>query len=209
VNKLFYIFGDSVCFGQYIPSHLTWVNMLSKLVFREEFNKLILQNPSRNGNTTIQALERLDYDILSNKPKFCLVQFGLNDCNIWQQHQGNRRVSPKDFENNLIEIINKIYDAGAQFIFLNTNHPTLKKFSFETKITYEESNKEYNEIIRNVSKKFSNSVIQLTDIEKAMNAEFSASSIQKTLLQDGIHLSALGHEVYFKEIKKSIQRIKG
>lgn len=156
MNIKFFLFGDSICFGQLVSHHLTWISRLSSRVsgiLGSEFGVLI-QNASINGNTTRQALERMSYDITSHQSDVLLVQFGMNDCNYWQTDFGAPRVSPRSFDSGLLEIIDRAIAAGVKHIFLATNHPSTKgEFPHLVGLSHAESNQKYNAIIRDLGKR--------------------------------------------------------
>ena len=200
----FYVFGDSICFGQLVNPHKTWVYQISKKLdfISTHKNKFLLQNLSVNGNTTRQALERLSFDVLVHRPDYVLIQFGLNDCNYWETDFGSRRVSPEAFKANLEDIIGKVLNSGTKYCFLNTNHPTDKGNlgNNKTKI-FEDSARYYNEIIREVYNQFLDSgvPIVLFDVEKHISKLIDlnpSKGIRCYLLDDGIHLNEEGHKVY-------------
>tara|TARA_Y100000991_G_C21954267_1_gene341303 strand:- start:638 stop:1306 length:669 start_codon:yes stop_codon:yes gene_type:complete len=206
-----YIFGDSIGFGQLITPSLTWVNDLSnKLIKLKKDKEIILQNPSINGCTTRQALERIYYDCTSHKPDLVLVQFGLNDCNYWDTDYKLPRVLPNAFMENLKEILLKIEACGTTKLFLNTNHPTNKGYIGKSKnINYEESNRKYNHCIREVYKhlKIKNLDIDIIDIEEKWDQILKNNNniiIDDFLLPDGVHLNLEGHNLYKKIVNKKI-----
>jgi hypothetical protein len=60
-KKSFYLFGDSICYGQLVSPERTWAMALSIAlnnlsIFEGNF---LLQKTGVNGNTTRQALERM------------------------------------------------------------------------------------------------------------------------------------------------------
>lgn len=206
-------FGDSICVGQGVSIHSGWVTriaaMLDEMV-AEAGREIVVTNASVNGNTTRQALERMPYDVQSQGVDILIIQFGMNDCNYWQTDKGVPRVSPDAFKANLHEIINRGRTFGAKHIFLHTNHPTTRskiKFPYSD-ITYEESNKKYNSIIRNVAIERSGQV-HFTDIESLIleNTGGRNENIAKTLLKDELHLSRYGHDLYFKFVSSKISSI--
>lgn len=149
-----YLLGDSICFGQLVNSYQTWPSLVARALNAKEKNETtyLLQNAGVNGNTTRQALERLHYDVTSQRPMFVLVQFGMNDCNYWRTDGDQPRVSPAAFKANLVEIISKCHSSGVRHCFLNTNHPSAKgPFEHVQRLTYDESNQEYNTYIRQVA----------------------------------------------------------
>ena len=192
-------FGDSICTGQYVSIHKGWVTNVSRMLD----GQAIVLNSSVNGRTTRQALEDMPYHIQEQKPDILIIQFGMNDCNYWKSDKGVARVSPKAFGANLEEIIERAYILDTKKIFLNTNHSTglVKDKLPYTDITYEESNKTYNNIIRKVAER--NPVI-LNDIEKEFNSH--KKDISSLLLPDLLHPNESGHNLYFNTIYPVIDR---
>jgi lysophospholipase L1-like esterase len=162
----------------------------------------LLVNSSVNGNTTRLALERMPYDLQSHSPNVVIVQFGMNDCNYWVSDKGVPRVSPKSFEANIHEIIDRCYVFGASQVFLNSNHPTTRDFEKmpHTNVSYEESNKQYNGILRKVAKDRSD--IIFNDLEQVFTEclEKEKVKLEDCLLPDKLHLSVKGHDLYYDYI---------
>ena len=200
INILF--FGDSICFGQYVSVHRGWVTRVAQELeeLSQKYNlNVVVVNSSVNGCTTRQALERMPYDIQSWKADIITVQFGMNDCNYWQTDRGVPRVSPAAFAANLEEIISRALIFNIKTVFLSTNHPSTRDQQIMpyTSITYQDSNKQYNEIIRQVVKK--NDRVKLIDIESHFLSytQNKRDCLKTLLLPDGVHLSVEGHNVYF------------
>ena len=206
-------FGDSICVGQGVSIHSGWVTRIAAMLdnmVAEAGREIVVTNASVNGNTTRQALERMPYDVQSQGVDVMIVQFGMNDCNYWQTDKGLPRVSPGAFKANLHEIISRGKTFGAKHIFLHTNHPTTRtKIKFPcSNVTYEDSNKKYNSIIRSVATERSEE-IHFTDIERLIS-EITGDyeeAIAKTLLQDELHLSRHGHDLYFDFVSKKISHV--
>lgn len=204
-----FFFGDSICQGQGVSHHQSWVFKISKsldALAKKYQLPLLVINSSVNGNTTRQALERMAYDVLSHGVDIIFIQFGMNDCNFWQSDKGHPRVSQKSFEANLHEMIDRAKLFGAQKVYINTNHPTkrTRKFPYAP-ISYEESNRQYNRIIRKVVQDRND--VELNDIEKL----FRGLSLSDMLLPGSIHLNTYGHQLYFKavfpKLKNSIKKL--
>lgn len=189
-------FGDSICFGEKVGAHHGWVTRLAAAVETEFGERFLVANSSINGNTTRMALERMPFDVQRYAPQVLLVQFGLNDCNYWQTDRGVPRVSPRAFEANLHEILDRGLALGARALLLNTNHPTTRRTSFEHSGTvYEEGNRAYNEIIRRVAADRADTA--LVDIERAWNERIASGvHLASLLLADELHLSRAGHDAY-------------
>jgi len=204
-------FGDSICVGQGVSIHKGWVTRVATRI--DEISsrlphEIVVVNASVNGNTTRQALERMPYDVQSHGVDLLLVQFGMNDCNHWQSDRGLARVSEHGFAANLEEIIERGRCFGARRILLNTNHPTTrdKQPMPPGDVTYEQSNRRYNSVIREVAAQRPELVV-LNDIESAIHRADSAGevSIEDLLLDDGLHLSTAGHDIYFRIIAPQVE----
>ena len=188
-------FGDSICVGQYISIHSGWVVKTSEQLCQlsiEMQRPIVVSNASANGRTTRQALEHIGYEIQSHQVDLLLVQFGMNDCNYWRD------------------------DRGLPRVFLNTNHPTSRDCETipYTDITYEESNRKYNDLIREVAATCG-APTQLNDVEKVFREYVGddKTRLAELLLPepDGLHLSQKGHDLYFEAIyprlKTAVQQL--
>lgn len=190
-------FGDSICVGQGVSIYNGWVTRIAKDL--HEYGKknnidIIVTNSSVNGRTTRQALEDMPYHIQSQGVDILVIQFGLNDCNYWDTDRGLPRVSKKAFIANIDEIIDRGRLFGAAKVFLNNNHPTNRNQDYMSHVdfTFEDSNKSYNKEIRNYASK-NRSLVSFQDVE----ASFEGSDLDLMLLDDGLHLSEVGHEKYY------------
>ena len=197
-------FGDSICYGQLVPPHLTWVTRIAarlhELALTLGIGKIRLSNASISGNTTRMALERMPYDVQSHGTDLCVVQFGLNDCNHWASDQGLPRVSPSAFAANLQEIAERAHKFGAKCVILNTNHPTIRTVETMpgTTKTFEWQNQRYNEIIRKVAADGPD-WLELHDVEALWLEQIArtGAELDTYVLEDGLHLSEAGHDLYF------------
>lgn len=196
-------FGDSICVGQGVSLYNGWVNLVARFI--EEYGQSIgknflVTNASVNGRTTRQALEDMPYSIQSSGVDILIVQFGLNDCNYWASDNGLPRVSLGAYIENIREIIRRGQRSGARRILLNNNHPTSRSTDKMpgTQITYEESNIEYSNAIAEIARdldpsvKFQNIHQYFCNLIAEHNCE-----INRYLLNDGLHLNANGHAVYY------------
>ena len=196
-------FGDSICVGQGVSLHSGWAVQVSKAL-SDKYDNISIFSAAANGRTTRQALEVMPYEVQSNSPDILLIQFGMNDCNYWKSDNGVPRVSSEAFRANLFEIINRAACAGVKRVFVNTNHPTDRNVIFpKTTITYQQSNHQYNEIIKDVCQ---NSIAQLIDIEESVVNHYKKTGLSAAdfLLEDGLHLNLEGHEIYYKIIYSKI-----
>lgn len=203
--------GDSVCVGQGVSIWRGWVTRIAQdldQLAQEIGREILVTNASVNGRTTRQALEDMPYSVQSPGVDILLVQFGLNDCNHWQSDRGVPRVSAKAFAANLEEIVTRGLSFGAHTVFLNNNHPTTRVRDIlpDTAITYEDSNRRYNAIVRELGAALGPSVI-FTDIERRFCERIDGGADPASfVIADGLHLSVAGHEVYFEVMSPIIRR---
>ncbi len=187
-------FGDSICFGQHVSPHLTWVHKVSEQLCASN-DALKVANSSISGNTTRMALDRFHFDVLSHGLDAIYIQFGLNDCNFWETDKGIQRVPPNSFVSNLKEIIGRARANGCEQVFIGTNHPTTKvvKHAF-FEGDYQQSSASYNALIRDIA---DSEDARLIDHERYWQRNIKDPSfIDELLLEDRIHLSEKGHQWY-------------
>jgi acyl-CoA thioesterase I len=207
----FFFFGDSICFGQGVSPHKTWVTRISAEVDKRFPDRgVVVVNSSINGNTTRMALERMSFDVTSHGVLAMLVQFGLNDCNYWVSERGMPRTSERGFQSNLNEILDRANNFGAKRLLLNTNHPTPRTAKYEfLDRSYEDGNRRYNALIRAVAG--SRSDVELIDVESACLSAIAEgkTSLDRLVLSDGLHLSDTGHDLYFQIVAPRVLKAVG
>jgi len=181
-------FGDSISYGQLIDKDKTWVERLKR-----KFENINIINSSVCGDTTRLALLRIHQWVLELKPDIVFIQFGINDSNYWQTDKGLQRVSEKSFKANIEEIVVRVKHFNTKKIFLLTNVPTLKILNINNKDIHQNIGvRKYNIIIRNIAKELN---ITLIDIEEVLK---NKKKLETYLLDDGVHLSEKGHDLYYE-----------
>ena len=197
-------FGDSICYGQYVSPNKIWIVKIANELARLG-KDLWINNIAHSGDTTRVALEKMPFDVQSHGADIFYTQFGMNDCTYWQTDQGVPRVSKKAFEANLLEIIERARIFGAQKVLLGTNHISSKTEDFGfVKLSYQDSNSDYNDVIRQVADKTDSVLI---DHEKSFEKEIEKGiKLDELLLDDQIHLSEKGHNIYYNTVFPIIQK---
>ena len=74
--------------------------------------KITVINAGISGHSTVNALQRLQKDVLAHHPTLVTVMFGLNDL---------VRVPPLDFQANLTSIIQQCRNIGAEILLCTPN----------------------------------------------------------------------------------------
>ena len=73
-------FGDSITFGEDLPYAQTYPAMLAHLLKQNSAAPdVVVINSGIRGHTSVQALARLERDVLWYKPHVVLIAFGIND----------------------------------------------------------------------------------------------------------------------------------
>jgi len=203
-------FGDSICVGQGVSIYNGWVTRLARDIdawVKDYGYEGLVTNASVNGRTTRQALEDMPYQVQSHGADVLLFQFGLNDCNYWASDKGVPRVSRAAFIANLQEIIERGRRSGARAFVLNNNHPTSRTDIIlpNTSITYEDSNRSYNQAVRDIAHTAGADVFFI-DVEKVFLEELKKGGCASDfLLEDGLHLGARGHALYYEKVAPEIK----
>jgi lysophospholipase L1-like esterase len=198
-NISLYFFGDSICVGQFVSVHETWTVEISREIASQVSNLVTTQISAINGETSRDALNRLSHSITNHHPDIVWVQFGLNDANFWESDHGLARTSPQSFAANLAEIIDKILVCGSRRVLVATNHRVTKIPLYLLNNQYINNAKLYNQIIRNIVATYVDDArVSLVDIELLF--EKYDLDAREILLDDGVHLNRLGHQLYFEQV---------
>lgn len=194
MNHTLYFFGDSICFGQYVSTHLVWTTRISQLVYEALSPAIVTQVTAVNGETTTEALERIEHCVLSHEPSVVWIQFGLNDANYWRSDRGLPRVSAGLYVQNILEMIERVRVTGTERVLVATNHEVSKVPSHLNDSSYRDNALLYNERLREGISRLGDSKCTLVDIEAGFASRFDHPS--DYLLDDGVHLNHAGHETY-------------
>ena len=206
-------FGDSICTGQDVSIHAGWVTRIAQELDQlgDRYGRdIVVTNSSMIGRTTRQALELMPYEVQSRGVDLLIVQFGLNDCNYWMTDGGVPRVSPEAFAANLKEIVVRARTFSVRHVLLNNNHPTTRDREPlpPSDTTLEQSNRLYNQIVREVAAELGD-LVELNDIEAEFNKVTGRNrdKLAPFLLGDGLHLSRMGHDLYFDTVAGKIRKL--
>ena len=144
-------------------------------------------NAGISGNSTIDALKRLQKDVLEHRPDVVTVMFGLNDM---------ARVPKPDFQANLEQIIAQCRGVNAAVILctpngvINTSGRPIDKLL------------EYNNVLKEVGRQ---QRVPVSDVYAAYELLRQADPVAwRLLLSDEIHPNMDGHQQNAIEICKTI-----
>lgn len=100
-------FGDSLTAGRGAPSGQSYVDQLSQRL------GVPIINAGVSGDTTLDALNRLDRDVLERDPKIVIVLLGGNDV--------MRRLPTTEAASRIDEITRRVQERGALVILVTFN----------------------------------------------------------------------------------------
>jgi acyl-CoA thioesterase-1 len=151
-------FGDSLTEGYRVDPGQGWPEQLSAIVGRPILNRGV------SGNTTGDALARLERDVLAQDPRVVLVCLGGNDM---------LRQMPADQQfDNLRTIVRRIQGKGALVVLIGT-----EGFKILSKVDYGER---YQALARETG------AVYIPDLMKGVLAD-------RALMVDQIHPNARGY----------------
>lgn len=170
--------GDSITNGQYLPDgDKPWPELLTGYE---------VVAAGKNSDTTRLGLERFPA-IQAMEPQGVVIQFGHNDCNHWESDRGLPRVSPAAYRANLAEMVERCRTFGAT-PFLCTLTPTLRNTSWDVG---------YNELLLQVA---------FHEVVPVINVRGAFGDGTGLLLDDGLHLNAVGHQLYATVVQEALDR---
>lgn len=108
------VLGDSLSSGHGIGEQQGWVNLLRKKLDESGYPHTVV-NASVSGDTTRDALSRLDGTVERHQPDIAIVELGGND--------GLRAFSIDTIENSLSRILETLRENGAKIVLAGMRMP--------------------------------------------------------------------------------------
>jgi lysophospholipase L1-like esterase len=192
-----------ICFGDSITNG-GWPGVLqSKLSSWGKYRCGVI-NKGVNGNTTANAFDRLESDVIPNLPGILMVEFGVNDSN-YRHWAKVPRVSVTEYEKNLREFHRIAMQHKSCCIFI-VNHLLLpfegKFFHQGNGKSYQENIEPYNDKVRKVASELNVPTIDLPELLRVKNID-----LEKFLDIDGVHLTVFGNQIYAEIVFEELIRI--
>lgn len=172
--------GDSITFGQYLPSLLDrWPNLIGA------------EARAVCNETTRQALERFPHAVQAEPAGVTVLQWGHNDANSWATDGGLPRVSLPAYAANMVEMIERCLVFRTRPV-LCTITPVIRDGTYMADVA------RYDEELRRIADAQG---VPIADVRAAFQR---AGDLDRLLLPDGLHLSAAGHQVYAATVAGAI-----
>ncbi len=182
-------FGDSVT-GVYYHSgsRRAYTDMLGIALRRvSPDSKVEMINAGLSGHTTVNALARIDHDVLRHKPDLVTVMYGLNDMT---------RVPLEDYRANLKEIVQKCRAIGAEVVLATPNNVTTTSARPTQKLI------QYCDAVREVAAEMN---VTLCDTYRELDAVRGHADFDwQMLMSDPIHPNMDGHRRLATTLAQSI-----
>ncbi len=193
----FVCLGDSVTFGWNIPYEKSYPFLLEEKLIGK-YPEVMVINSGIGGETVVDALDRLDGDVLYFKPHAVIINFGLNDAILVSTGESSidedkdvdlrNNIDLENFKEAYEQLIERISEKGSEILIMGTN-PVMAELLWENKDTaqkQEESYKLYNQTSKEIAEDHG---LIFIDIRES----FIARGDLNTLIQpDGIHPGEAG-----------------
>jgi lysophospholipase L1-like esterase len=178
---------------------------------------LAVVNAGAGGNTTRDALQRLEQDVLRHRPRLLALQFGINDSavDVWKHPPATTaRVPLPEYLDNLRTMVRSARTQGIQVILMTPNPlrwtPKLKAlygkppYDPATEDGFESATlRPYVVALRHLATELK---LPLVDIHAAYPAFAIQHQISMdALLLDGMHPNDLGHQLVAERLLPVIQ----
>jgi len=171
-------FGDSVTGVYYhTGSRRAYTDMLG-IALRQAAPQANIEmlNAGISGNTTENALARIDRDVISHRPDLVTVMFGLNDMT---------RMPIETYRENLKAIVQKCQAAGSEVILATPNNVITTGDRPTEKLI------EYCDVIRQVGSELN---VPVCDAYRELDAVRDHAAFDwRLLMSDAIHPNMAGH----------------
>lgn len=203
-------FGDSLTQGNVLGDGIkNWTTIVS-----EQLNVEVI-NSGIGGNTTQQAIERLQTDVLDHRPDVVLIAFGMNDHVLYQ---GESLVDISNFRENMLYIVEEVRKIEAIPVFITPNYiiegnDTDYYYSRHCKKEYDrfggatELLDKYAEVVRDISKAESVALIDIRkECEKYNPYDFLRTK-ENSGASDGVHPCEFGVSVYANLIINYLKKL--
>lgn len=175
-----------VAFGDSITAWKGWVSMLYGELGTEVINAGV------GGDRTVQALARIDNDVIAHNPDLVIVNFGMNDQAV-DESTGKNLTPIEEYETNYRTIIEKIRDTGSDIILVAVHDVCDSKYGGGAP-AYNKTDANgvgyvdrYNEVVKKLADEYNLGFLDINSL---------AADQLDSIILDGIHLNDAGQVKY-------------
>ncbi len=155
-----------------------------------------------SGNKVPDLLQRLDRDVLALKPILVIIYIGIND--VWHfSMKGLQGTTKDEFRKGLVELTQKIREAGAQVVLCTPSVIGEKKRGDNP---LDAMLDEYSDITRSVAEELQTALCDLRRAFLRYEGIYNTENVERGLLTyDGVHLSDDGNRFVADEFIKLLE----
>ncbi len=182
-------FGDSITGAYYhTGGQRAWCDMLGLALEQAHPNAILeMINAGSSGHTTVNALARIEKDVIAHKPHMVVVMFGMNDVT---------RVPLEDYADNMQSIVDRCQMVGAAVVLCTPNSVYDNEARPNSKLQI------YSAAVRKLATKCNLPLVDCfedyTEFRKQQPREWAL------LMSDEIHPNMLGHIRFAEQMTKVI-----
>lgn len=201
-------FGDSLTYGYGVLSHVAFpARLAAELPEKRPDIKWHIYNRGINGETTREALHRLDGGILRLHPHITTILLGSNDSAL---NEGQYR-TPWEYEQNLIKILealkankhtNPNFNNGCCLPLLITPPPVVDTdfYPFTTTDRIEK----YRKIVLKLANTYACPVVDLFAVFMEIRETKGFDAYDALFQFDGVHMSNLAYDIFYQLLEAKI-----
>lgn len=182
-------FGDSITGAYYhTGGQQAWCDMLGRALLKASPRANIeMVNAGISGHTTVNALARIEKDVLSKQPDVVVVMFGMNDVT---------RVPLEQFRDNTRMIANRCLERGAAVVLCTPNSV------YENTARPNARLAEFSQAVREVATELKLPLVDCFSDWQQLRSDDPARWM--LLMSDDIHPNMNGHRRFAELISKVI-----
>lgn len=200
-NKKILFFGDSVTdtwkdFNKDYKFGAGYVSYVESMFKLGSNNNITFVNKGIGGNKTTDLLNRIDKDVLEEKPDIVFLLIGIND--VWHPFDEGKKVDTIKPVENIKKIVDILKDNNIKVIVLTP-------FLFVINDMFKGLKKYFNKFMDNLYEYLIKEEIEYLDTFEALDIVGETLGYEAITL-DSVHPSILGHgviaEMIFEYLKK-------
>lgn len=201
-------FGDSLTYGYGVLSHVAYPARLAKqLPEKNPALRWKIYNRGINGETTREAKERLESQVLWLKPHLTVILLGSNDSAL---NEGQYR-TPWEYEHNMMFILERLlanrhdnptFFDGVCLPLLVTPPPVVDTDFYP--FTTTDRVAQYAEIIKKLAKSYRCPDIDLFQAFLHIREKEGEAAYDALFQFDGVHWSNAGYDVFYALLEKEL-----
>lgn len=200
--------GDSLTYGYGVLSHVAFpARLAAELPEKRPAIKWQIYNRGINGETSREALHRLERSVLHLKPHIATVLLGSNDSAL---NEGQYRVL-WEYEQNMIQIIEGIkasrhtdpsFNNGCCLPLLITPPPVVDTdfYPFTTTDRIEK----YRDVVLKLAEAYTCPVIDLFAVFMKIKEAKGFDAYDALFQFDGVHLSNTAYDIFYQLLEAKI-----